>query len=117
MANDLLRLEALLSMVGKTRNNGAASSVSGGSVGVPRAVGGASGASVISKNEMHKRRDDRDMTVTSCDFSISRSSAGGLPRSRHHHGVSSLSVLEGILEWSSQCWWKSGAYFSLGKTC
>lgn len=60
VANDLLRLEAQLSMVGKSRQGGA--SVSGNSV------------------ELNKRRDDCGMTVTSRDFSLSRSSAGGLPR-------------------------------------
>jgi len=66
VANDLLRLEAQLAMVGK------------------RTVG--SGSSVATA-ELNKRRDDCGMTVTSRDYSISRSSAGGLPRpskgSRH----------------------------------
>ncbi len=66
MANDLLRLEAQLAMVGKRT--------------------GGSGSSVATA-ELNKRRDDCGMTVTSRDYSISRSSAGGLPRpskgSRH----------------------------------
>ena len=66
VANDLLRLEAQLSMVGKRA--------------------GGSGSSVAT-SDVNKRRDDCGMTVTSRDYSISRSSAGGLPRpskgSRH----------------------------------
>jgi hypothetical protein len=67
VANDLLRLEAQLSMVGKSR-------------------AGASGNSV--NMELNKRRDDCGMTVTSRDFSISRSSAGGLPRPKGSSTIS-----------------------------
>jgi len=99
VANDLLRLEAQLSMVGKTRNGGANNASgerpggaggSGGSSGPPIPAGIGGGASVVSRTELHKRRDDCGMTVASHDFSISRSSAGGLPR-RRHHGKSSSS--------------------------
>lgn len=102
VANDLLRLEAQLSMVGKTRNGGSAS-VSGDRAhvvgGVPGNISGGasdggnpmgSGTSVVSRSDRHKRRDDCGMTVTSRDYSISRSSAGGIPR--RHHGKSSSSV-------------------------
>lgn len=89
VANDLLRLEAQLSMVGKSRGGGGAS-VSGDGKGVATAPSKAT-------SEMHKRRDDCGMTVTSRDFSISRSSAGGLPRHHHHRSreASSSSVSSG----------------------
>lgn len=99
VANDLLRLEAQLNMVGKTRNGGTNNAAgerpggaggSNGSSGPPIPAGIGGGASVVSKAELHKRRDDCGMTVASHDFSISRSSAGGLPR-RRHHGKSSSS--------------------------
>lgn len=71
VANDLLRLEAQLSMVGKSR--------SGASTG--------GGNSVVS--ELNKRRDDCGMTVTSRDFSISRSSSG-VPRPKNSSNVSAM---------------------------
>jgi hypothetical protein len=71
VANDLLRLEAQLSMVGKSR--------AGTNPG--------SGNSVVTA-DLNKRRDDCGMTVTSRDFSISRSSAGGLPRPKGSSSVS-----------------------------
>ena len=69
VANDLLRLEAQLSMVGKSRG------------------GGTSGNSVVT--ELNKRRDDCGMTVTSRDFSISRSSSG-VPRPKGSSNVSAM---------------------------
>ncbi|KAL3805568.1 hypothetical protein HJC23_005812 [Cyclotella cryptica] len=71
VANDLLRLEAQLSMVGKSR--------AGANAG--------SGNSVVTA-DLNKRRDDCGMTVTSRDFSISRSSAGGLPRPNGSSNIS-----------------------------
>eukprot|EP00571_Detonula_confervacea_P002436 CAMPEP_0172314854 /NCGR_PEP_ID=MMETSP1058-20130122/23370_1 /TAXON_ID=83371 /ORGANISM="Detonula confervacea, Strain CCMP 353" /LENGTH=1024 /DNA_ID=CAMNT_0013028803 /DNA_START=300 /DNA_END=3374 /DNA_ORIENTATION=- len=83
VANDLLRLEAQLSMVGKSRNGG---SVSGGAGSSGGSVGPPGGASVISKSERNKRRDDCGMTVTSRDFSIS-----GRSRSSRHRKASGSS--------------------------
>jgi len=88
VANDLLRLEAQLSMVGKSRNGGSiASSGVGGAAAGGGSIGSAAGigtsSSVISKTELNKRRDDCGMTVTSHDFSVrhgkmsSSSSRGG----------------------------------------
>jgi len=71
VANDLLRLEAQLSMVGKSR--------SGASNG--------GGSSVVA--ELNKRRDDCGMTVTSRDFSVSRSSSG-VPRPKGSRHVSAM---------------------------
>lgn len=71
VANDLLRLEAQLSMVGK--------SCSGASTG-----GGNSVAA-----ELSKRRDDCGVTVTSRDFSVSRSSSG-VPRPKGSRHVSAM---------------------------
>jgi len=86
VANDLLRLEAQLSMVGKSRNGGSvagggggASTTSGSVSGVPKGIGGSGNSSVISKTELNKRRDDCGMTVTSGYSSMSRSRS-----SRHH---------------------------------
>ncbi|KAL7525087.1 hypothetical protein ACHAWF_001206, partial [Thalassiosira exigua] len=88
VANDLLRLEAQLSMVGKTRNGGASGpGASGGS-----SVGPPSALSSKTSSEMHKRRDDCGMTVTSRDFSVSRSGAPRSTRHLHHHHVGSSSV-------------------------
>ncbi|KAL3773174.1 hypothetical protein ACHAWO_001828 [Cyclotella atomus] len=71
VANDLLRLEAQLSMVGKSRG----------------ASGAGGGNSVVT--ELNKRRDDCGMTVTSRDFSISRSSSG-VPRPKGSSNVSAM---------------------------
>lgn len=98
VANDLLRLEAQLSMVGKSRNggsastnggngNGAGGSTASGSVGssnrIPSGIidGSSDGRSVISKTELNKRRDDCGMTVTS-----GFSSASGLHRRHRSSG-------------------------------
>jgi hypothetical protein len=87
VANDLLRLEAQLSMVGKSRNGGSIASSGVGPGGGGSSIGSAAAsgisASVISKTELNKRRDDCGMTVTSHDFSVrhgktsSSSSRGG----------------------------------------
>lgn len=60
VANDLLRLEAQLSMVGKSRREG------GGSV---------SGSSVKSGSVVSKQRDDCGASVTSRDYSVGRASS------------------------------------------
>ena len=73
VANDLLRLEAQLSMVGKSRTAG----------------GGTTGGSNSVVTELNKRRDDCGMTVTSRDFSISRSSSG-VPRPKGSSNVSAM---------------------------
>jgi len=74
VANDLLRLEAQLSMVGKSRREGGggggSGSVSGGSV---KSRGGGIGASG-SSSVVSKQRDDCGATVSSRDFSVGRSS-------------------------------------------
>lgn len=62
VANDLLRLEAQLSMVGKSRREGGG----GGSV---------SGSSVKSGSVVSKQRDDCGATVTSRDYSVGRASS------------------------------------------
>jgi hypothetical protein len=71
VANDLLRLEAQLSMVGKSRS------------------GATAGGSNPIVTELNKRRDDCGMTVTSRDFSISRSSSG-VPRPKGSSNVSAM---------------------------
>mmetsp|Transcript_6546 Transcript_6546/g.9928 ORF Transcript_6546/g.9928 Transcript_6546/m.9928 type:complete len:944 (+) Transcript_6546:134-2965(+) len=71
VANDLLRLEAQLSMVGKSRREGGGGggSVSGGSVKSRGGIGASGSGSVVSK-----QRDDCGATVTSRDYSVGRSS-------------------------------------------
>lgn len=73
VANDLLRLEAQLSMVGKSRREGGggggSGSVSGGSVKSRGGIGASGSGSVVSK-----QRDDCGATVTSRDYSVGRSS-------------------------------------------
>jgi hypothetical protein len=66
VANDLLRLEAQLSMVGKSRNIGgaAAGGVAGTSNGSTSGTA-PSASTVVSRTESNKRRDDCGMTVTS----------------------------------------------------
>lgn len=89
VANDLLRLEAQLSMVGKSRNGGSVATGGGASAGGSTISGGLPGgaaASVVSKAELNKRRDDCGMTVTSRDFSVSRSRSGAL---KYHSSSSS----------------------------
>ncbi len=100
VANDLLRLEAQLSMVGKSRNGGSIASSSnvraaaGGSIGSAAAGAGTSSSSVISRTELNKRRDDCGMTVTSHDFSVrhgtstSRGVGGTGSSSREHISAS-----------------------------
>lgn len=86
VANDLLRLEAQLSMVGKSRNGGSIASSGVGAAAAGGSIGStaAASSSVISKTELNKRRDDCGMTVTSHDFSVrhgktsSSSSRGGV---------------------------------------
>ncbi|KAL3826679.1 hypothetical protein ACHAXA_001202 [Cyclostephanos tholiformis] len=90
VANDLLRLEAQLSMVGKSRNIGgsAAAGVGGSSNG---SVSGAapSASTVVSRTESNKRRDDCGMTVTS-NFTIhnGKSSSSRSGGAREHISAS-----------------------------
>ena len=87
VANDLLRLEAQLSMVGKKRSsNGGSGSVAGG-------------ASVASSSrnagaDLHKLRDDCGMTVTSRDYTArsGASSSLHLPRGAGSHGRRHISA-------------------------
>ncbi|KAL7431497.1 hypothetical protein ACHAXM_002696 [Skeletonema potamos] len=73
VANDLLRLEAQLSMVGKSRREGSggggSGSVSGSSVKSRGGIVTSGSSSVVSK-----QRDDCGATVSSRDFSVGRSS-------------------------------------------
>jgi C-terminal processing protease CtpA/Prc len=86
VANDLLRLEAQLSMVGKSR--GTAPGVGGSSNG---SVSGSapSASTVVSRTESSKRRDDCGMTVTSNYTSnIGKSSSSRSGGGREHISAS-----------------------------
>ena len=85
VANDLLRLEAQLSMVGKSRREGGGGSVSGGSVKSRGGIGASGSGSVVSK-----QRDDCGATVTSRDYSVGRSSRKHISASARKAAVRSL---------------------------